>query len=226
MEDRERVLVDSWDWPTRVLHWVNALLVIALIIFILGLEWAADLGVSKPVRRPIKEWHAWLGHVLLITLSLRLIWGFVGNKYARFSDIVPLKTSQWQGIVHNIKWYLSGFKGRAAKAIGHDPLAAVFYTILLVVLIVQVITGVLISGVELNTFPGTLFLGGMSEAEMEEFGHALEEVHELGYFYILFFIAAHLVGLVVHEVREKTGLLTSMINGKKCLPREDLDDNH
>lgn len=223
MENRERVLVDSWDWPTRVLHWVNALLVIALIVLILGLEWMAALGVEKPVRRPVKEWHAWVGHVFLITLFLRIVWGFIGNKYARFSDIVPLKGSQWQAIGHNIKWYLSGFKGRAAKAIGHDPLAAVFYTVLFIVLIGQVITGVLISGIELNTFPGTLFVGGMSEEALEGLEHSLEELHEAGFLFILFFIAAHLIGLVAHEVKEKTGLFTSMINGKKCLPKEDLD---
>lgn len=224
MEDRERVLVDAWDWPTRVLHWVNALLVIALIVLILGLEWVADLGVAKPVRRPIKEWHAWLGHVFVITLSLRILWGFIGNKYARFSDIIPLKGSQWQAIGHNIKWYLSGFKGRAAKAIGHDPLAAVFYTILFIVLIGQAITGMLLSGAELNTFPGNLFTGGMDEEALEGLEHTLEELHEAGFMFIIFFIAAHLFGLVVHEVREKTGLLTSMINGKKCLRREDAEE--
>lgn len=223
MENRERVLVDAWDWPTRVLHWVNALLVIALIVLILGVEWMEELGIEKQVRRPVKEWHAILGHVFMITLSLRIIWGFIGNKYARFSDIVPLKGSQWQGIGHNIKWYLSGFKGRAAKAIGHDPLAALFYTVLFIVLISQAITGMLLSGADFHTFPGTLFVGGMSEEAIEELEGVLEELHEAGFLFILFFIAAHLVGLVAHEVKEKTGLFTSMINGKKCLPKEDID---
>lgn len=223
MENRERVLVDAWDWPTRVLHWVNALLVIALIVLILGVEWMEGLGIERQLRRPVKEWHAWLGHVFLVTLSLRIIWGFIGNKYARFSDVVPLKGSQWQAIGHNIKWYLSGFKGRAAKAIGHDPLAAIFYTVLFVVLISQAITGMLLSGADFHTFPGTLFVGGMDEEAIEELEHTLEELHEAGFLFILFFIAAHIAGLVVHEVKEKTGLLSSMIHGKKCLPREDLD---
>lgn len=223
MEDRERVLVDAWDWPTRVLHWVNALLVIALIVLILGVEWMEELGIEKKLRRPVKEWHSWLGHVFMITLSLRIIWGFVGNKYARFSDILPLKGSQWKAIGHNIKWYLSGFKGRAARTIGHDPLASLFYTVLFIVLISQVVTGVLLSGADFNTFPGNLFTGGLDEEAIEELEHSLEEIHEVGYIFILFFIAAHLFGLVVHEVKEKTGLFTSMINGKKCLPREDGD---
>ncbi|OGP13968.1 MAG: hypothetical protein A2052_04430 [Deltaproteobacteria bacterium GWA2_54_12] len=223
MEDRERVLVDVWDWPTRVLHWVNALLVISLIVLILGVEWMGELGIEKKLRRPVKEWHAWLGQIFMITLSLRIIWGFIGNKYARFSDILPLKSWQWNAIGHNIKWYLSGFKGRAARAIGHDPLAAVFYTVLFIVLISQAVTGMLLSGAEFNTFPGTLFTAGMSEEALEGLEHTLEEFHEAGMLFLLFFIAAHLVGLVAHELKEKTGLLTSMVNGKKCLPREDID---
>lgn len=221
--ERERVLVDVWDWPTRVLHWVNALLVISLIVLILGVEWMKDLGIEKQLRRPVKEWHAWIGHIFLVTFSLRIIWGFVGNKYARFSDILPLKSWQWNAIGHNIKWYLSGFKGRAAKAIGHDPLAALFYTVLFIVLISQALTGMLLSGAEFHTFPGTLFTAGMSIDAIEGLEHSLEELHEAGMLFLLFFIAAHLIGLVAHEVKEKTGLLTSMVNGKKCLSREDAD---
>jgi Ni,Fe-hydrogenase I cytochrome b subunit len=40
----------------------------------------------------------------------------------------------------------------------------------------------------------------------------------------LFFLGAHLFGLVAHEVREKTGLLSSMVHGRKYLRREDADD--
>jgi Ni/Fe-hydrogenase 1 B-type cytochrome subunit len=223
MEDRERVLVDVWDWPTRVLHWVNALLVISLIVLILGAEWMEGLGVEKKLRRPVKEWHAWLGQLFVITLFLRIIWGFIGNKYARWSDILPVKNWQWQAIGHNIKWYLSWFKGRAAKTIGHDPLAALVYTFLFIVLISQALTGMLLSGAEFNTFPGSIFTAGLGEGALDALEGVLEELHEAGFIFILFFMAAHLIGLVAHELKEKTGLLTSMVNGKKCLPREDVD---
>ena len=47
MDDTERVLVDVWDWPTRILHWLNAGIVIALIVLILGAEWMEELGVAR-----------------------------------------------------------------------------------------------------------------------------------------------------------------------------------
>ena len=81
----------------------------------------------------------------------------------------------------------------------------------------------LLSGAEFNTFPGSLFTGGISEEALEGLEEALEGPHKAGFLFILLFIAAHLIGLVAHELKEKTGLLTSMVNGKKCLRKEDVD---
>lgn len=87
----------------------------------------------------------------------------------------------------------------------------------------QAVTGMLLSGADFNTFPGSLVTAGMTEGALEAMEEPLEELHEVGYVFILFFIAAHLFGLVAHEVREKTGLLSSMVNGKKFLRRKDVD---
>lgn len=218
--DRERVIVDVWDWPTRVLHWVNMLLIVSLMLLMFGKEGMEIIGVEKALRRPVNYLHSYIGHVLLVTFSLRILWGFIGNKYARWSDILPLKKEQRQAIGHNIKWYLTGFRGRAAKATGHDPLASLFYIALFIVLASQAVTGMLLSGVELKTFPGTLFTGGLGEEAAEALEHGLEEIHEFGMLFMIFFIIAHVGGLVVHEIREKTGLLSSMIHGKKYMRKD------
>src|SRR4030065_1061162 len=86
---REMVMVDVWDWETRVLHWVNALLVITLALLMVGNEVMEGLGVAKPLRRPVKELHTYLGYFFVATFSLRILWALVGNKYARWGDIIP-----------------------------------------------------------------------------------------------------------------------------------------
>lgn len=217
----ERVMTDVWDWQTRVLHWVNALLVIALALLILGVEGMEKIGIEKALRRPVKELHSYLGHVFAVTLFLRIIWGFAGNRYARWPDMLPFGKEGRKAIGRNIRWYLSGFRGGAARVAGHDPLASLFYIALFIVLISQAVTGILLSGADFHTFPGTIFTGGMSEAAVEKLEHSLEEVHEFGLPFILFFLAAHITGLVVHEVKEKTGLLSSMVHGKKYFKKED-----
>ncbi|MBI1910379.1 MAG: cytochrome b/b6 domain-containing protein [Deltaproteobacteria bacterium] len=219
--DRERTLTDVWDWPTRILHWTNAILIITLALLMIGKEGMEILGVEKALRRPVNELHAYIGYIFAFTFSLRIVWAFIGNKYARWADIIPYSKEGRQAIGHNIKWYLSGFKGRAAKAIGHDPLASLFYIALFIVLASQVVTGLLLSGAEFKMFPGSLFTSGLGEEGLEALEGALEEVHEFGFMFIIFFFFAHLAGLVVHEVKEKTGLFSSMIHGRKYFTRDE-----
>lgn len=207
-----------WDWQIRVLHWINAMLVITMVLLILGKEGMEIIGVEKSLRVPVKRLHAYIGHIFIMTFMLRIIWGFLGNTYARWSDILPCKKENWVSIRTNIKWYLSGFKGNPARVIGHDPLASLFYIALFVVLIEQALTGVLLSGLEFKTFPGVLITGGLGEASAKGFKHAIGGVHEFGVLFIIFFLAAHLTGLAVHELKEKTGLFSSMIHGKKYFP--------
>ncbi len=216
----ERVMVDSWDWVTRVLHWLNAGLVILLILLIFGKEGMEFIGIEKAMRAPVKKFHSYIGHVFVVTFFLRVVWGFIGNKYARWRDMIPYSREKRQAIGQDIKWYVSGFKGEPYRTAGHDPLASVFYILMFAVLALQAVTGIIMSGMEFHTFPGTLFTGGAPDESLKAPGKALEEVHEAGMLFMLFFIAAHLFGMVVHEVKEKTGLLSSMIHGKKYFPKE------
>lgn len=217
---KERVIVDVWDWQTRALHWINAILIITLVLLILGKEGMEMLGVEKALRAPLKKLHAAVGYVFVFTFLLRVLWGFVGNKYAGWCDIIPYDKDKRSAIGHNIRWYLSGFKGHAAKIIGHDPLASLFYIALFIVLASQAVSGLILSGAEFHWFPGNIITGGLGEEGLEELEDVLEEVHEFGLWFILFFLSAHLFGLIVHEIKEKTGLFSSMIHGKKYLTKE------
>lgn len=219
---RERVMVDVWDWETRVLHWANALLIITLALLMLSnmaLKW---LGVPHDFRESINILHAKVGYLLVATFTLRILWAFVGNKYARWGDMIPYTREKWAAIGQTVRWYLGGFRGSPAPAKGHDQLASLFYIALFVVLASQAVTGLLLAGTEFDMFPGTLFTAGMAEPALKALAHEAEEFHEFGlYFIFFFFLSAHLVGLVVHEIGEKKGLLSSMVHGRKYFPRDD-----
>jgi len=217
----ERVLTDVWDRQTRILHWINAVLIITLALLMIGKEGMALLGADRAMKMPVKRLHAYVGYVFVFTFALRVWWGFMGNTYARWTDIIPFRKEQRQAIAKNLRWYLTGFKGSPAGATGHDPLAAIFYAALFLVLLSQAITGLILSGTEFKMYPAFFFMKDMSAAARESFGDSLGEIHEFGLWFIMFFLAAHLFGLVVHEVKEKTGLLSSMIHGKKYFPKND-----
>lgn len=211
----ERVMVDAWDVPTRMLHWMNALLIVSLILLVFGYEGMEIIGVKGSLREPVKRLHAYTGYLFAITFFLRVIWGFMGNEYARWRDMVPYDKERRRAVVRSLRWYAGGFKGVVPSAAGHDPLASLFYLALFLVLVSQVATGFVLGGIEFGLLPGTLFVGGFGKEALEVIGEAAEGLHEFGFLFIIFFIAAHLVGLVAHEVKAKTGLFSSMIHGKK-----------
>jgi Ni,Fe-hydrogenase I cytochrome b subunit len=177
------------------------------------------IGVEGALREPVKRLHAYTGHLFAITFFLRVIWGFMGNEHARWRDMIPYDKERRRAVVRSLRWYAGGFKGVLPSAAGHDPLASLFYVALFLVLMSQVATGLVLGGIEFDLLPGTLFVGVLGKEALEVIGEAAEGLHEFGFFFIIFFISAHLVGLVAHEVKAKTGLLSSMIHGKKYFPK-------
>ncbi|MBI5327644.1 MAG: cytochrome b/b6 domain-containing protein [Deltaproteobacteria bacterium] len=220
MENNEYKAVKVWDWQTRILHWFNAILIITLAILAFGFEIAKELGMPKQGRGVLKEIHAIIGYFFVATFTLRILWGFLGNEYARWGDIIPYHREKWQMIGSHIKWYLSGFKAKPPIIPGHNPVASLFYIFLFIILISQVITGLTLAGLAFDFFPGSLFFSGWSEGAKEALEDVAEEIHEFGFFFIILFLVAHIGGLVVHEIGEKTGLFSSMIHGRKYLPKD------
>lgn len=223
-DNTEYIAVPAWDVPTRILHWLNALTVLGLAIFALTIWGVESLklpdDITENLTGLLKKVHTYAGYSLTVTYTLRVIWGFAGNKYARFSDMISFKKEHWSAIIDNIKWYLSGFKGHPPVAIGHNPLASLFYLPLFAVLTMQVISGIILAGLEYDAFPGTILRTAFGIEGADKWGTAAEGIHIFGLYFIGFFFCAHMVGLVVHEIGERCGLFSSMIHGRKYVEKE------
>ena len=71
-DESTRTLV--WDLPTRVFHWLM------VICFAIAYFTASDDRLAMI--------HATAGFTILGLLLFRLLWGFAGSRYARFSSFV------------------------------------------------------------------------------------------------------------------------------------------
>ncbi len=62
-----------WDPVIRTSHWFVALGVLA----------------ELTVLREIKTAHVYVGYAVAAALGLRILWGLIGTRHARFVDFVP-----------------------------------------------------------------------------------------------------------------------------------------
>src|SRR3546814_16566378 len=70
---RDIAAVRVWDLPTRLFHWT----LVTLITVMAVTGWTGSLDL-----------HMLLGQAVLALVLFRLVWGFTGNRYARFGSFV------------------------------------------------------------------------------------------------------------------------------------------
>jgi cytochrome b len=119
-------LVYVWDAPTRIFHWMLAILVVV--------AWLTGEGEGAAAFA-----HRAAGAAIAGLLAFRLIWGFVGGEHARFADFAfaPAAVMRYARALAFAK---------PVRHLGHNPLGAVAVFLILANLIVIVATGLMSAG--------------------------------------------------------------------------------
>lgn len=168
-----RVLI--WDLPTRLFHWLLA-----------GSAGGA-LGIALTVDDHSRffQIHMLLGLVAGFLVLLRVVWGLLGSRHARFGSFIfgP----------GELLAYLRGVLGSGGRHYpGHNPGAAVAIWVLLLLSL-------------------GLSLSGIFQSE----GEVLEELHEVLAYILLATIGLHLAGLLLHTLLHRENIALSMVHGKR-----------
>ena len=168
----ERILV--WDLPTRVFHWTLAL----------SFAGAFLTGDSERWR----DIHVLLGYTVLGLIAFRLVWGFVGTRYARFAEFV-------RGPAVAIRHLAQLVRGHGGHPVGHNPSGAVAILLLLLLGIASGVSG---------------------WAVYEEIGGDwLEELHEYTSDAMLGLVFLHIAGVLTVSYLQRENLIVAMITGRK-----------
>ncbi|MFE0841723.1 cytochrome b/b6 domain-containing protein [Achromobacter insolitus] len=177
-----RLAVHIWDLPTRLFHW-------ALVVCIIGAFVSVKLGGLY------MDWHVRFGCTALGLILFRLLWGFFGPRYARFSQFVrgPAAVARY-------------LKGAAAPA-GHNPLGALSVLALLLVIGLQAVSGLFTTD-DIMT-QGPLF-GHVNEA----MSAAMTSWHKLNEWVILTLVALHLAAVLWYALVRRKRLVRAIITGK------------
>lgn len=180
-----------WDIPTRLFHWF-------LVLAIAGLWYT---GTEGDMDR-----HLPLAYFTLALLLFRLIWGFVGGFYSRFSafQLAPMNA---------IRYIRSGLKSDYP---GHNPLGSWSVVALLLCIAVQLTTGLFANDSILTEGPLAHYVSSDLSDQMTSW-------HALNFNILLGLIALHIAAVVFYTAVKRDDILPAMITGKRSVS-ENVDE--
>lgn len=100
-----------WDIPARLFHWA----------FAASLAAAIGIGFLVEDERPLFQWHMIFGIVALFLVAVRVVMGFVGSRYSRFSSypVHPREVAGYMisAVVSKTRRYAGNNPGSAMAAV-------------------------------------------------------------------------------------------------------------
>lgn len=181
-------MVRVWDPLVRVFHW--------------GL--AGSFAIAFLTEDDLLALHVWAGYLILGLIFIRVLWGFVGTRHARWSDFVKQPTE--------IFTYLkAAIRSRAARYLGHNPAGGAMVVALMLSVTLTGLSGLAVYGAQELSGPMASLLSGLSEG----WAHALEDIHEVVANLTLLLVLLHLAGVALASLQHRENLVRAMITGLK-----------
>ena len=163
-----------WDPFVRLFHW-------SLVACVVLNLWVVEDGETV---------HEWLGYTASALVGLRVLWGLVGTRHARFTDFWPTPARLRRHVA-------ALWRGTPERHDGHNPLGALMVLSLMALVLLLGLTGWLQT---------TDALWG------EEW---LEEVHEALANGLMLLAGVHAVAALAMGRIERTRLVKAMVTGRK-----------
>ena len=204
-----------WDLFVRIFHWS------AVVLFFVAYFTEDDL------LRP----HVWSGYVLGVLIGLRMLWGVVGPRHARFSDFI-------YGPAQVLAYLRDLLRFSAQRYLGHSPAGGAMVLALLFGLAVTIGSGLLLHGANGKGPLAPLMAASAPAASLvpvaladdddeyerekegrggdeSPFAEAMEDLHELAADLTLFLVVLHVAGVILASFVHRENLARAMVTGRK-----------
>ncbi len=175
-----------WDWPLRLFHW---LLVISLVAQYVTAELMDDA----------MQWHFYFGYFTIGLILFRIIWGFFGPRYARFSQFLAGPKTISQYILK---------KSDTPPHAGHNPLGGWAVLTLLALVLIQGVSGLFMTD-------DILWDGPLYHLVNSETQTSANWLHHNIFNALLVVVALHILAVLFYVFIKKQPLIRAMIHGKK-----------
>ena len=200
--------IKIWDPLVRIFHW--SLVATFAIAYLTGDEES--------------RLHELAGYAVLGLVAIRIVWGFVGSRYARFRDFVYRPST----VAAYAKDMLAG---KPKRYLGHNPLGGAMIIALLVSLLATGATGLAaqqaeagspaVAAITARVAAWTPDIVAKAVADDDEDGHGGKqegvwgEVHEFFANLTLLLVGLHIGGVLLGSLAHRENLVRAMFTGRK-----------
>lgn len=170
-------VIPVWDPLLRVIHW-------SLVGTVL---------LNGFVTEAEGRLHEYIGYAALGLVVLRLVWGLVGPRHARFMAFPPNPVAAVRHLRHAVT-------RRTSVHLSHNPLGALMVYNIWTTVLVLCATGIMM---------GTVRFFGLDW---------VEEVHEAAFSWLMVSVILHAAGVIAETWLSGVPLVRAMIDGRKRVP--------
>ena len=193
---------DPWDPVLRLSHWL-----IAAAVIINGL-----------ISEPGGTLHIWIGWIAMAVLVIRLVWGFIGPREARFNSFLPDPRAA-------VSHLFSLVRGKPKEYPSHNPAGAIMVYALWACLATVIATGLIMTDAKT---PITIaqeraaveqgdwsILAGDSKGDEASgtSGEIVKAIHETAANLMLILALVHVAGVAAESYALRRNLVRPMIKG-------------
>lgn len=214
----ERVYV--WEMPVRLTHWIIFFSIVILSVtgYYIGHPFISAPGPAKDhfVMGTARAIHLYTGIVFGLAVLVRIYWFFVGNRYARLLQFIPLTSERWASLWDSALFFLF-VRHRPARYAGHDAFAGAAYSGFIVLYLILIATGLALytviaaagSPFQIFDFLVPLF-GGLQIARL---------IHHICMWLVIMLAVVHIYSVFLWSMVENAGEVDSIFSGYKFFPK-------
>jgi cytochrome b len=171
---RSRETLRVWDPLVRIFHWT--------LVLSFGTAWLSS--------HSFEGIHRSAGYVAAALILMRLPWGVLGARYARFSQFVrnPAVT---------VRYLFAMLRAREARFIGHNPAGGAMVLTLMAATVITSLTGWMMTT---SAYFGVDWV---------------ENAHSISAHALLLLVFIHVGGVMLASIRHRENLVAAMITGRK-----------
>jgi cytochrome b len=141
------------------------------------------------------EWHSYGGYTLIVLVTTRFMWGFVGSFHSRFAHFVRSPNA--------VLAYLKAAPEAEAPSVGHNPLGAYSVLALLFAVLVQGLSGMF-------SIDDVAFDGPLAYSFGGEYIDLALQWHDIGWVVLQALIALHLCAIAWYQFKKRRPLVQTM----------------